>query len=67
MTSKRSLSIKKTRAGYTIGRTGFAKISAVEGLSITASMEADFREFDRRGLSAKDRRTVIARKYGKMR
>jgi hypothetical protein len=42
-------------------------ISAIEGLRITAAMEADFREFDKKGLSASRRRTILARKYTKMR
>jgi len=53
--------------GYTIGRQGFAKISAIEGIRITAAMDADFHEFERNGLSAAERRKVIAKKYGKVR
>jgi hypothetical protein len=30
-------------------------------------MDADFREFERQGLSADQRRKVISRKYGKVR
>jgi hypothetical protein len=52
-------------ARYTIGRESFAKISAVDGLHMTAAMEADFREFDTRRLSAAERRAVLRRKYGK--
>jgi hypothetical protein len=44
-------------------RTG----SAVEGVRTTAAMEEDFREFEKRGLSADQRRKVISRKYGKIR
>ena len=58
---------KRTAKGYTIGRLGFAKISAVEGIRTTATMEEDFREFERKGLSADERRKVISRKYGKVR
>ncbi|MFO1083095.1 MAG: hypothetical protein U1E21_00890 [Reyranellaceae bacterium] len=50
-----------------IGRSAFAKISAIEGISTTAAMEADFREFERKGLSAEERRAAIRRKYGKAR
>jgi hypothetical protein len=53
--------------GYTIGRQGFAKISAIEGIQITAAMDAEFHEFERKGLSAAERRKVIAKKYGKVR
>jgi hypothetical protein len=47
------------------GRDGFARISAIEKVSLTPEMKKDFREFDRRGLSAEQRRTRIARKYGR--
>jgi hypothetical protein len=57
----------KRSKGYVIGRSGFAKISAVEGIRTTATMDADFREFERRGLSADQRRKMISRKYGKVR
>lgn len=59
---------KKINAkGYIIGRHDFAKISEVEGVRITPAMEEDFREFDRKGLSAEKRRKAIAGKYGKTR
>jgi len=53
--------------GFTIGRAGFAKISAVEGIQLTPEMDADFREFERQALSPEQRRRVIAEKYGKAR
>jgi hypothetical protein len=49
---------------YTVGRKAFARVSAVEDLRLTAAMEADFREFDRKGLSARERRAALARKCG---
>jgi hypothetical protein len=52
---------------HTIGRKGFAKISAVEGIRITAAMEADFRSFDKKGLPADERRRLLTEKYGKAR
>jgi len=58
---------KRTAASFVLGRSGFAKISAIEGLKITAAMEAEFREFDRKGLSPSERRAAIARKYGSTR
>jgi len=57
----------KRSKGYVIGRSGFAKISAVEGIRTSATMDADFREFERQGLSADQRRKVISKKYGKVR
>jgi len=66
--------MKKSKSGsvkasgrFVIGRDRFAKISAVEGLRVTAAMETEFRDFDRRGLSAQERRKIIANKYGKRR
>lgn len=58
---------RRASKGYVIGRSAFAKISAIEGISTTAAMEADFREFERKGLSAEERRAAIRRKYGKAR
>lgn len=58
---------KPAATGYTIGRAGFAKISAVEGIRLTPEMAADFGEFERKGLSPEERRKAIAGKYGKAR
>lgn len=55
------------KAGFTLGRSGFAKISAVEGIRLSAEMEKRFQDFDREGLSASDRRKVIARTFTKAR
>jgi hypothetical protein len=49
----------------TLGRQGFAKISAVEGIHLSTEMKQDFLEFDRKGLSPDDRRRAITKKYGK--
>lgn len=60
-------SSRSSSKGYVLGRARFAKISAIEGIKMTRAMEADLEEFDRKGLSAEDRRRVIGRKYGKAR
>jgi len=52
-------SIKKKAAGVTIGRERFAKISAVEGIALTPAMKRRVEQFDRRGLSAAQRRRAI--------
>jgi hypothetical protein len=57
----------KRRTGYTIGRAGFAKISAVEGIHLTKTMNDDLSEFEREDLSPEERRRIIAEKYGKVR
>ena len=58
----------KTRdleVGFTLGRRSFAKISAVEGIHLGADMEQRFREFDRQGISASERRKSIVRALAK--
>ena len=56
---------RRPSGAYTVGRDGFAKISAVEGIKASPSAEADLREFDQQGLSAAERRRALARKYGR--
>ncbi len=54
---------QKEKGGYTIGRDAFAKISAVEGIYLTKELRHDFQMFEEKGLSPKDRRDAIAKKY----
>jgi len=56
-----------TAKGFTLGRKGFAKISAIEGIHLSPEMETKFHEFDRDDLSASQRREAIARAFGKVR
>lgn len=63
--TKMSTGTRHAKVGFTLGRKGFAKISAVEGIRISADMEKRFRDFDRQGLSAADRRKTIARAFAK--
>jgi hypothetical protein len=49
----------------TIGRARFAKISAVEGIVLTAEMERRFTDSERAGLSARERRESIIRAHRK--
>jgi hypothetical protein len=58
---------ERSGKGRTIGRAAFARISAVEGIRLTPAMMADFREFERKGLSPAARRKAIIGKYGKTR
>jgi hypothetical protein len=55
------------KAGFTLGRKSFAKISAVEGIRLSDDMEKRFRDFDRQGVAASDRRETIARAFAKTR
>jgi hypothetical protein len=54
---------KRTTGGMILGRERFAKISAVEGIELTASMKKRAADFDRRGLSGEERRRSITRAY----
>jgi hypothetical protein len=52
---------RKGDDGFTIGREGFAKISEVEGLKLTAEMRRRIAKFDRQGLSSEERiRAIVA-------
>ena len=52
---------KAASSGMTLGRDGFARISAVEGISLTPAMKRRAAEFDRRGLSPEERiRAIVA-------
>ena len=59
------ISQKGGNGSYTIGRDAFAKISAVEGIYLTKEMQEDFQVFEQKGLSPKDRREVISKKYAR--
>ncbi len=50
---------------FTIGRDGFAKISAVEGVRLSRAMKQDLRDFDWKGRSDHERRRAIVRKHGR--
>ncbi|HEY5236980.1 MAG TPA: hypothetical protein VIJ62_01255 [Rhizomicrobium sp.] len=63
---KRTTKTGRTGKAYTLGRQGFAKISAVEGIKLSPEMADDFREFDRQELSPSERRKAIRHKYGKV-
>lgn len=56
---------KGSSHSYIIGRDAFAKISAVEGIQLTKEMRNDFKVFEQKGLSPKDRREAIFQKYSR--
>lgn len=58
---------KRFRGPFTLGRINFAKISAVEGITITGAMNQDFHDFEKLGLSHQKRRKLLVEKYGKAR
>jgi len=49
----------------TLGLAGFTKISAIEGVRLSSDSRRMFEEFDRKGLSAEQRRKAIAAKHAK--
>ena len=55
----------KQKTGVVIGARRFAKISAVEGIALTREMQTRTAEFNRKGLSADERRRSIIRIYRK--
>jgi len=55
----------KRKAGVVIGARRFGKISAVEGIVLTREMRMRAAEFDRKGMSADERRQSIIRAYRK--
>ncbi|MES1990598.1 MAG: hypothetical protein V4441_06580 [Pseudomonadota bacterium] len=55
----------RTSNSFILGREDFAKISAVEGISLSSEMMDDFDQFDQLGLSPEERRKALAHKYGK--
>jgi hypothetical protein len=56
---------KKSKTDFIVGRTSFAKISAVEGIQLKPAMKERAAEATRKGLSAEEYRKVIVRTYRK--
>jgi hypothetical protein len=56
---------RRGSAGVLIGRAGGEKISAVEGIKLSAAARRRADEFDRLGLSPEERRVAILRAYRK--
>jgi hypothetical protein len=67
VTAKKTTKAKKPAKSktLTLGLVGFAKISAVEGITLRSSTRKMFADFDRRGLSAAERRREIFEKHAK--
>jgi hypothetical protein len=56
---------KNSKTGFIVGRAGFAKISAVEGIQLTPAMKERAAEAARKGLSAEQHREMIVRAHRK--
>jgi hypothetical protein len=52
-----------TAKPMTIGREAFAKISEVEGIRLDDETKGMFADFDRKKLSAEERRRAILRRF----
>lgn len=50
---------------YTVGSEAIGKFNAIEGVRLSREMKDAFREFDRLGLTPKQRRAAIERKFAK--
>jgi hypothetical protein len=57
--------VRSSGRGEVIGRERFAKISAVEGIVLTSGMKQRAAEFDRQGLSPKQRISAIVAAHRK--
>jgi hypothetical protein len=62
MTKKQTSHVKPAKR-YVLGRSRFSKISEVEGIRLSESMKRAFAEFDRKGMSAAERRRDIIRRF----
>lgn len=66
MTKKKQSDEKTARAGtFVLGRSGFAKISAVEGIRLTEPMKKRANEARTKKLSAEEHRQEIIRSHRK--
>ncbi len=50
---------------FTVGRKAMVKLNAVEGITLGRASTGMFREFDRKGASAEERRREIVAKHAK--
>jgi hypothetical protein len=56
---------KSSKTGFIVGRAGFAKISAVEGIRLKPAMKKRAAEATSKGLSAEEYRKAIIRTHRK--
>jgi len=62
--TSRNIKVTATKTGrFVLGRDGFGKISAVEGIVLSRGLEADLRQLE--GALPQKRRAMLARRYGK--
>jgi hypothetical protein len=56
---------KSGKTAFVVGRAGFSKISAVEGIHLKPAMKQRAAEASSKGLSAEEYRKAIVRSYRK--
>lgn len=56
---------KAPRSGFVLGQKAFEKISAVEGIRLTAEMRRDLKRLDDSRLGAEAERRFLIQKYGR--
>ena len=59
--------VAKRTGAFSLGRKRFAKINAVEGISLSYTAQSEFDEDERLGLTPEQRRTRIIEKYRRSR
>ena len=66
MAKQKKPAAKDSKVGrFVVGRSRFTKISAVEGIHLTAAMEKRASEAGRKGLTAEEYRREIVRSHRK--
>ena len=65
MPSQKRTPKKTANSGFVIGRSGFAKISEVEGLKLTPAMKKRANVSKRKKLSNEETRRIILQSYRK--
>lgn len=64
--SPRKINTKKpVSAGYVLGLAAIEKISAVEGISLTAGMKRDLKQLEAKRLGTEAERRFLVKKYGR--
>jgi hypothetical protein len=63
MSNPKQPGTKAKKKSFVIGRAGFARICAVEGIRVTPAMEKRASDAQRKGLSAEEYRETIMRAY----
>jgi hypothetical protein len=65
MPKQKRPAVKTVKVGFVVGRSSFAKISAVEGIRMKPAMKKRAADAASKGLSAEEYRRTIVRSYRK--